>query len=327
MKRILVTGADGYIGNAMVLALLNYTKQFVVRAAAQKEFVLNSKSFETVRLASLEDTPDCQKEFADCDALIHCETYETLRQGGDWLEESALHRIHVLGSVHLAREAYRAGIRRFIFISTVEVNGASTPEGKKFFADSLPRSRTLFGRYMHQTEKAIQQVGEESGLEVTIIRVPMVYGPGCSNLFSFARKLVEYCVPLPLLWCSKNKRSLLSIDNLTDFVIKSLVHPAAAGETFLVSDGHDLSAEEFFCLLAKSHRRPPLLWPFPPLFLRLFNSYIGRQAWEDFLFKNLVVDIKKNMILLGWEPPLSVEQCFRRSWDERSVAGTSHRSN
>ena len=321
MKRILVTGANSYIGNALVLALLNLKRRFIVRAAARSGEVLNAKCIETVRFGSLEDTPDYQKDFADCDILIHCATRGPIRNEEEWPAGESLRRINVLGTVHVAREAFRAGVKRFVFLSSLEVNGSETPDGKKFFADSLPRPKSILGRQMLEAEKALRRVGDETGMEVVIVRPAMVYGPACHNLFGFAGVLTKYCIPLPLLCCSHNQRSLVSIDNLTDFLTVAATHPKAANDIFLVSDGHDLSTLEIFRLLAKTDHRPSVLWPFPPLFLRLFNSYIGRQSWENFLFKNQVADISKNKMLLEWVPPMSVEQSFRRFWDEPQVAG------
>lgn len=301
MKKILVTGSNGYIGNALVLALLNRKKEFTVRAAARRGSILNSKSFETVRLGSLEESLDYVEAFKGCDVLIHCASRGSMRGHEGWLDEAALHRINVLGTVHMAREAHRAGISRFIFLSSLQVNGPETPAGKRFYADSLPRPKSPIGKALLEAEKELTRVGE-------------------------VKIMVDYCLPLPLRSCKRNHRSLVGIDNLVDFLICCATHPDAANETFLVSDGVDLSTLNIFKLLAKTHHRPCLLWPFPPILVRLFNSYIGRQAWEEFFFQSQVADIHKAQLVLGWTPPLSVEQSFRRSWDENFYLG-SHTSS
>ena len=153
MKKILVTGSNGYIGNALVLALLNRKKEFTVRAAARRGSILNSKSFETVRLGSLEESPDYVEAFKGCDVLIHCASRGSMRGHEGWLDEAALHRINVLGTVHMAREAHRAGISRFIFLSSLQVNGPETPPGKRFYADSLPRPKSPIGKALLEAEK------------------------------------------------------------------------------------------------------------------------------------------------------------------------------
>ena len=274
MKKILVTGSNGYIGNALVLALLNRKKEFTVRAAARRGSILNSKSFETVRLGSLEESLDYVEAFKGCDVLIHCASRGSMRGHEGWLDEAALHRINVLGTV----------------------------------------------------QKELTRVGEETGMEIVIVRPPLIYGPDCQNLFGEVKIMVDYCLPLPLRSCKRNHRSLVGIDNLVDFLICCATHPDAANETFLVSDGEDLSTLNIFKLLARTHHRPCLLWPFPPILVRLFNSYIGRQAWEEFFFQSQVADIHKAQLVLGWTPPLSVEQSFRRSWDENFYLG-SHTSS
>lgn len=326
MKKILVTGSNGYIGNALVLALLNRKKEFTVRAAARRGSILNSKSFETVRLGSLEESLDYVEDFKGCDVLIHCASRGSMRGHEGWLDEAALHRINVLGTVHMAREAHRAGISRFIFLSSLQVNGPETPAGKRFYADSLPRPKSPIGKALLEAEKELTRVGEETGMEIVIVRPPLIYGPDCQNLFGEVKIMVDYCLPLPLRSCKRNHRSLVGIDNLVDFLICCATHPDAANETFLVSDGVDLSTLNIFKLLAKTHHRPCLLWPFPPILVRLFNSYIGRQAWEEFFFQSQVADIHKAQLVLGWTPPLSVEQSFRRSWDENFYLG-SHTSS
>ena len=182
------------------------------------------------------------------------------------------------------------------------------------------------GKALLEAEKELIRVGDETGMEIVIVRPPLIYGPDCQNLFGEVKIMVDYCVPLPLRSCKRNHRSLVGIDNLVDFLICCATHPDAANETFLVSDGEDLSTLNIFKLLAKTHHRPCLLWPFPPILVRLFNSYIGRQAWEEFFFQSQVADIHKAQLVLGWTPPLSVEQSFRRSWDENFYLG-SHTSS
>lgn len=206
------------------------------------------------------------------------------------------------------------------------MNGPETPAGKRFYADSLPRPKSPIGKALLEAEKELTRVGEETGMEIVIVRPPLIYGPDCQNLFGEVKIMVDYCLPLPLRSCKRNHRSLVGIDNLVDFLICCATHPDAANETFLVSDGVDLSTLNIFKLLAKTHHRPCLLWPFPPILVRLFNSYIGRQAWEEFFFQSQVADIHKAQLVLGWTPPLSVEQSFRRSWDENFYLG-SHTSS
>ena len=256
MKKILVTGSNGYIGNALVLALLNRKKEFTVRAAARRGSILNSKSFETVRLGSLEESPDYVEAFKGCDVLIHCASRGSMRGHEGWLDEAALHRINVLGTVHMAREAHRAGISRFIFLSSLQVNGPETPAGKRFYADSLPRPKSPIGKALLEAEKELIRVGDETGMEIVIVRPPLIYGPDCQNLFGEVKIMVDYCLPLPLRSCKRNHRSLVGIDNLVDFLICCATHPDAANETFLVSDGEDLSTLNIFKLLAKTHHRP-----------------------------------------------------------------------
>lgn len=317
--KILVTGANGYVGNSLVLALLNRTKEFTVKAAARHGSILHSKELEAFKVGSLEDNPDYQEALRGIDVVIHCAAKVSPRKTHGWTDQTAYRRANVLGTAHLAREAHRAGVKRFVFVSSIQANGEVTPPGKKFYPDSLPRPKRAFGISMLMAEKELKRVGEETGMEIVIVRAPMVYGPESKNLFSACQKMQKYCLPLPFLWCKNNRRSMVSIDNLVDFLIKAACHPKAANELFLVSDGHDLSTYEIFKLLAQTSHRPCLLWPFPIALLRLFNSYIGRIAWDEFFFESQAVDLAKAKLVLDWTPPESVEAGFKRSWEERQV--------
>ncbi|MCD8340370.1 MAG: NAD-dependent epimerase/dehydratase family protein [Burkholderiales bacterium] len=315
--KVLITGANGYIGNALTVACLK-NPSYTVTATARRGSILDCKKVEAYKIGNMEDEPNFSKPLKGCDIVFHCATLAPVNSVRHF-DYSKIQRINVLGSAHLARQAVAAGVKRFVFISTVEVNGDTTPLGKRFFATSLPRPKRAMGMSMLHAENELKLIAKETGMELVIVRTPMAYGPECSNMFRAIQLMVQFCLPLPLRMASHNERSLIGIDNLVDFLLCVATHPKAANETFLVSDSRPLSTLQIFKLLAETGGKPCLLWPFPTKLLELFNSYIGRQTWGDFLFASRVVDIKKNMSLLNWKPPYSIEQQFTKSWGKRVV--------
>ncbi|MBQ8828642.1 MAG: NAD-dependent epimerase/dehydratase family protein [Burkholderiaceae bacterium] len=320
-NRVLVTGANGYVGNALILSLLEKKSDFIVRASARRGSVLKSKELEVFKVGNLEDNPDYSKAFEGCDTVVDCAAMVSPRRNQGWIDQSAFRRVNVIGTAYMARQAHLAGVKRFIFLSSTQANGETTPPYKKFFPNSLPRPKLAFGISMLDAEKELKKIAKETGMEVVIVRIPTVYGPECKGLVGVIRTMVRYCLPLPLRWANKNQRSLVAIDNLTDFLSLCIKNPKAANQLFFVSDGKDLSTLEIFKLFARTGSRPCCLWGFPVALLKLFNSYIGRQSWEDFFFGSMVVDTQKEKMELNWTPPVPIEECFRRAWGKRKVLG------
>ncbi|WP_462372867.1 NAD-dependent epimerase/dehydratase family protein [Turicimonas muris] len=311
--KILITGCCGYVGNAMVLDLLKRKKEFDVRVTSRIGKMVDHPEISCFCCEPFEERPNLREALEGVDVVVHASALEKANHGTP-VEISTLQRIFVLGSVYLAQAAAQAGVKRFVFLSTIEVDGEVTPPGKKFYADSVPRPKLALGKTMLAAEREVRKIAEESKMELVIVRCPMVYGPECSNLFRVVQLMVQFCLPLPLGSTGDNERSLVSIDNLVDFLRCVSVHEKAANEVFLVSDGQDLSTLQIFKLLARTGHRPCMLWPFPKKLLSLFNSYIGRRTWGEFFFESRVEDITKNRLLLNWIPPISVEEGFARSW-------------
>lgn len=313
--RILVTGANGYIGSALVHTLIGRQKEFHVAACARRGSILQSKLLKVFLVGNQEDNQDLSEPLRDVDVVIHCAAMSRNKGPTGWSSSSAYRRVNTVGTFHWAWEAARAGVKRFVYVSTSAVNGESTKKGEKFHADSLPRPKTAFSISMWEAERELKYISRETGMQIVVVRVPMVYGPGCGGLFGEVTNMIRFCLPLPLRSCKNNKLSLVGIDNLVDFLICVATHPAAAGHTFMVSDGKPLSALEIFKKLSKSGNRPLLFWPMPVTILKFLNDYLGRSAWGEFFFDSQVIDISKNKRLLGWFPPNTVEQSFSRVWE------------
>lgn len=216
-------------------------------------------------------------------------------------------RINVAGTLNLARQAAAAGVKRFVFISSVKVNGERTAPGRPFTETDAPNPQDAYGQSKHEAEQGLRLMAEDTGMEVVIIRPPLVYGPGVKANFAALMRAVQRGWPLPL-GAVHNQRSLVALDNLVDFIVTCITHPKAANQTFLVSDGQDLSTTELVRGMAKAAGVPARLLPVPVWALQAAGALLGKGDAVQRLCGNLQVDISKARQLLGWVPPVSVEE-------------------
>jgi nucleoside-diphosphate-sugar epimerase len=223
-------------------------------------------------------------------------------------------RVNVAGTLMLARLAAAAGTRRFVYVSSIKVNG---DEGMYTEADP-PSPCGPYGASKLEAEIGLRELAARTGLEVVIVRPPLVYGPGVKANFRALSQAVAMGIPLPL-GSAHNRRSLIALDNLVDFLVAVLTHPAAAGETFLVSDGNDLSTAELIRGLAHALRRSPRLVSVPPPLLLAVAAVLRRRDVTQRLLGSLQVDMSKARRLLGWTPPISVEEGLRRAVTPRTT--------
>lgn len=216
---------------------------------------------------------------------------------------------NTLGTLNLARQAVAAGVRRFVFVSTVKVNGEGRPAA---YAESdAPGPADPYAKSKWEAEQGLRTIAAESTMEVVIVRPPLVYGPGVKANFLSMMRWVERGLPLPL-GAIHNQRSLVALDNLVDFLMVCATHPAAANQTFLVSDGEDLSTTELLERMAAALGKPSRLLPVPLWLLSTVASLLGKGRFVLRLCGSLRVDTAKARALLGWSPPLSVEEGLRR---------------
>jgi len=222
--------------------------------------------------------------------------------------------INVDATIYLARQAAAAGVKRFIFISSIKVNGEATFYGKQFLPTDEPRPRDAYGLSKMEAEQGLMELASETGLEVVIIRPPLVYGAGVKGNFASMIKLVERGFPLPL-GAIHNKRSLVGIDNLVDLIIRCIDHPAAANQVFLAGDGKDLSTTELLRGVGEAMGNPARLIPVPAGLLQLGATLLGKKAMAQRLLESLQVDISKTCELLDWKPPYTVDEGLRRCFE------------
>ena len=303
--RVMVTGAAGFVGKALCSALS-------LKAIPLTRVSRASDMLTSVAVGDMDGATDWTLALEHCTVVVHLAARVHVMNDTAADPLAAYRRTNVDGTIRLARQAAAAGVRRFIFISSVKVNGESTPKGRPFRADDVPAPQDPYGVSKMEAEVGLRQVGEQTGLQVIIIRPPLVYGPGVGANFATLLRAVRRGLPLPL-GAIQNQRSLVALDNLIDLIITCLKHPAAANQTFLVSDGHDLSTAELVCGIARAAGVPARLPRVPVWVLRAVASLLGKRDVVSRLSSNLQVDISKTCGLLAWTPPLSVQEGLRRA--------------
>lgn len=305
---ILITGANGFVGSCLAkkLSLVPAVK---LTLAARVD--LSAEWFRSFKVKQINSTTDWSKAVIGHQCVIH--TAGRAHIMNDVVSDSLTkyRGVNVVGTLNLAQQAAEAGVRRFIFISSVKVNGEQTPLGKPFMAQDTPAPEDAYGQSKWEAEIGLSQIGAETGMEIVIIRPPLVYGEGVKGNFATLIKLVQRGLPLPL-GAINNKRSLVALDNLVDLIITCIGHPAAANQVFLAGDGEDLSTTELLQGVAKAAGVSSQLIPVPASILMFVASLLGKKAVGQRLLNSLQVDISKSRDLLGWKPPLSVEEGLRR---------------
>jgi nucleoside-diphosphate-sugar epimerase len=307
---VLVTGATGFIGQTLCkeLALQNYSVRRVVRK--KTDCFLDPMS---QWMPNIDGEADWSSALVDVTHVVHLAARVHQLNESKRAAQTAYGELNVRGTLNLARQAAAAGVRRFIFVSSIKVNGEATEVGRPFTAADTPAPEDAYGASKYQAEQGLLLLAERSKMEIVIVRPPLVYGPGVGANFGRMIRWLKAGVPLPLGAVVNNRRSFVFIDNLSDLLVQCLGHPKAAGEIFLVSDGHDLSTTDLLNTLAQEIDGPRWLLPVPPSILGLLATLCGKRDLVNRLLGNLQVDISKTEHLLGWRPKVSIDDAFRRT--------------
>jgi nucleoside-diphosphate-sugar epimerase len=308
-KRLLITGATGFVGKAVFEQAMH--QGFSVKGAVRIHGEA-SGCIESFVVGEINISTDWRNALRNVDVIVHLAARVHVMQDTSTYPLTAFRKVNVDGTLNLARQAAAAGVKRFVFISSVKVNGESTQPGQAFIEVDTPNPQDAYGQSKHEAEEGLLQFSEETGMEVAIIRPPLVYGPGVKANFAALMRAVQKGLPLPL-GAVYNQRSLIALDNLVDFIVTCISHPDAANQTFLVSDGQDLSTTELLQGMAKAAGVPSRLLPIPVWVLQAAASVLGKGEVIQRLCGNLQVDISKARDLLGWVPPISVEEGLRRA--------------
>jgi UDP-glucose 4-epimerase len=300
---ILVTGAGGFVGKAVVSELAKRRIPFraVTRRAREGSFGIGNIGPAT----DWADALDGIGTVVHLASRAHVLNENVVNETGAGSPRS-FRSADVDATMNLARQAANAGVRRFVFISSIKVNGEATRPGRPFTAEDAPDPQNPYAQSKFDAERRLFALAAETGLEVSVIRPPLVYGPGVKANFATMMEWVNRGVPLPF-GAIDNKRSFVFVDNLADLIILTAIHPAAGGQVFLVSDGEDISTTELLQRMARALQRPCWIMPVPAPLLTFAAAALGQRAITSRLTDSLQVDIAKTRELLGWTPHRSVD--------------------
>lgn len=313
MTRVLVTGATGFVGRAVCRTLL--AAGCTVVAAVRDGNARIAPGVITRVVSDIGPTTDWAPHLDGVDAIVHlaARVHRPGKTDAAALAESR--RVNRDGTLRLAQAASAAGVRRFVFASSIKVNGETTDNRPPFSEDDSPRPRDSYAVSKWEAEEGLRVVSAQTGLETVIVRPPLVYGEGVKANFLTLLNVCRRAPPLPFA-AVDNRRSLIYVGNLADAVARCVAHPAAAGQVFLVRDGEDVATPELVRRIAAALKRPARLFPVPPALLKALARLAGRGDMIARLLDTLAVDDRKIRRELGWSPPFTMAEGLARtaSW-------------
>lgn len=324
--RVLVTGANGLVGAATVSRLLQ-EGACTVRRALRSTPIDRSSAFamaDTVVVGDIDSSTDWRTALEGVDVVVHTagRVHIMCQNVSDPL--ASFCRVNTEGSLNLARQSADAGVRRLVFISSIKVNGEATLPGQPLRpSDPVQCPDDPYGISKFAAEQGLREIEAATGLEIVVIRPVLVYGPGVRANFASMMRWVASGVPLPLGSIRANRRSLVGLDNLADLIACCVNHPAAAGEVFFAADGEDVSTTELLKRVGAALGNLPLLLPIPPAFLQVVARLAGRSALAQRLCGSLQVDISANAQILGWRPPVSLDDGLQKTASAFRAAQTT----
>ena len=304
--KVLITGINGWVASA--LARHCRARGMQVRGSARSQ-----TGPDVIGVGDINADTEWAAALDGCEVVFHlaARVHVMRETAADPL--AAFREVNTAGTLRLARQAAAAGVRRFVFVSSVKVNGEQTAPGNPFRRDDAPNPQDPYGISKREAEDGLRTIAAQTGMEVVIVRPPLVYGLGVKANFATLMHAVRRGLPLPLASVTHNRRSLVALDNLVDLLITCIDHPAAANQTFLVSDGEDLSTAHLLHRLGDAMGRPARLLPCPPALLQFGAALLGKRDVAQRLLGNLQVDITHTRETLGWTPPISVDEGLRRA--------------
>lgn len=304
---VFLTGSTGFVGGAVMRRLIKDGVR--VTAAVRNESTVINSDVDVVRFDSFGGA-NWHSSLAGIDAVVHCAARVHIMSDTEVDPLAAFRKVNVEGTLNLAEQAAQAGVRRFVFISSIKVNGEGTQPGKPYMSDDRPNPSDPYGISKLEAEQGLLALADRTAMEVVIIRPVLVYGPGVKANFLNMMRWLDKGIALPF-GAIDNRRSLVALDNLVDLIITAISHPAAANQVFLVSDGEDLSTTQLLRRTAAALGKLPRLLPVPAWMLSSAARLVGKGALSQRLCGSLQVDIQKTQTLLQWTPPVSVDDALK----------------
>ncbi|UOE85831.1 UDP-glucose 4-epimerase family protein [Vibrio splendidus] len=306
---ILVTGASGFVGTKL---LEHFPYDEVIGLGREKPLNLASHQFIEAEIGG--DT-DYSTALSDVSVVIHLAARVHVMEDSAENPLDAYREVNTLGTINLARQAVNAGVKRFIFISSIKVNGESSIPGIPFTYADKRKPEDFYGQSKSEAEEQLLALAEETGLEVVIIRPTLVYGAGVKANFASLMNLVSKGFPLPFALINANKRSLVSVTNLVDLIVTCIEHPKAKNQVFLVSDDHDVSTSEMVKQMLVACGKKNFQLPVPAWCYKFAGKLLKKEDVVDRLIGSLQVDISHTKETLGWTPPHSLQDGFKKTAD------------
>ncbi|MEZ8950368.1 UDP-glucose 4-epimerase family protein [Vibrio sp. 10N.247.311.18] len=305
--KILVTGSSGFVGSRVVE--LSEEREWEIVPVVREGSRIQPNSFV---ISSIDSTTDWSDAFDYVDCVVHCAA--RVHQMNETVQEAkeAYYEVNTLGTLNLARQAVANGVKRFVFISSIKVNGEQTEAGESFKPNLTNVPVDPYGLSKYEAEVGLRKIAEETGLEVVIIRPPLVYGPGVKANFSSMMFLIDKGIPLPF-GTVHNQRSLVYLDNLVDLILLCCRHDEAANETFLVSDDFDVSTTQLLKAISSALGKAPRLLPVPVMWVKLLSNLIMKPQISNKLCGNLQANIIDTKVTLDWAPKVSFEDAIQRT--------------
>ena len=293
-QKILITGASGFVGSALCNTL-------------------EAANYSVIRSSQRLSEADWSQNLVGVETLVHLAARVHMMHDNAADPLAEFRAINLAGTINLARQAAGAGVRQFVFLSSIGVNGAATELNKPYTSDDTPAPHSYYAVSKHEAEIGLREIAIETGMQVVIIRPPLIYGANAPGNFGSLLRVIRRGVPLPLGLATHNRRSFVSLNNLVDLIITCIQHPNAVNQTFLVSDNEDVSTADLLRKMAVAQGIPSRLLPVPVALLNLCAKLTGKQAIAQRLLGNLQVDISHTQKLLDWQPIISLEEGLRRA--------------
>lgn len=306
MARVLITGANGFIGSA-INRRLEASKQFGVIPVVRR----NTDGSSYIEVGEIDGLTQWDGFLDGVDTIIHSAAAVDDKSVSRVQQAFECRRVNVEGTLKLAAQAVKADVRRFIFLSSIKVNGENTFLNRRFSVEDIPSPQYPYGRSKLEAEQSLFELAKKSNMDIVIIRPPLVYGPGVKGNFRSMVNWVKKGLPLPF-GAIDNKRSFIAIDNLVDLIVKCIDHPAAANDVFLAGDGEDLSTSELLVRLGEALGKPVRIFSPPVSLINLGATLLGKKELAKRLCGSLQVDISRTKELLDWEPSTSIDEGLRK---------------